>query len=142
MLIKCLERTVLTIIFSPIEMFGGPRIDAIKLGLVSVIRPQNMTDRPVFERRMDPLSEVFGSMRIQDAIYTRLEATAPWGFRYSGDTVPRIRFGLMVAIGSSEIQEPAASHPALRRRCFHFILSDEPFTMLDHPRSAVVDYRE
>src|SRR5260370_7117296 len=25
---------------------------------------------------------------------------------------------------------------------FIFILSDEPFTMLDHPRSAVVDYRE
>jgi len=60
------------------------------------MRLKNVTDRPVFERRMDPLSEVFGSLRIQDAIYTRLEATAPWGFHYPGDTVPRIRFGLMV----------------------------------------------
>jgi len=102
-----------------------------------------MTDRPVFERRMDPLSEVFGSMRIQDAIYTRLEATAPWGFRYSGDTVPRIRFGLMVrgsALLKFKNQRQAISLSA--GDVFIFILSDEPFTMLDHPRSAVVDYRE
>src|SRR5258708_1489996 len=102
-----------------------------------------MTDRPVFERRMDPLSEVFGSMRIQDAIYTRLEATAPWGFRYSGDTVPRIRFGLMVrgsALLKFKNQRQAISLSA--GDVFIFILSDEPFTMLDHPRSPVVDYRE
>ncbi len=92
---------------------------------------------------MDPLSEVFGSMRIQDAIYTRLEATAPWGFRYSGDTVPRIRFGLMVrgsALLKFKNQRQAISLSA--GDVFIFILSDEPFTMLDHPRSAVVDYRE
>jgi len=102
-----------------------------------------MTDRPVFERRMDPLSEVFGSMRIQDAIYTRLEATAPWGFRYSGDTVPRIRFGLMVC-GSAllKFKNQRQAIPLSGGDVFIFILSDEPFTMLDHPRSAVVDYRE
>ena len=33
---------------------------------------------------MDPLSEVFGAMRIDKATYTRLEATAPWGFRSPG----------------------------------------------------------
>ena len=66
------------------------------MGLVGDMSPKYMTDRPAFEHRMDPLSEVFGSMRIQDAIYTRLEATAPWGFHYPGDTVPRIRFALMV----------------------------------------------
>jgi AraC-like DNA-binding protein len=102
-----------------------------------------MTDRPVFERRMDPLSEVFGSMRIQDAIYTRLEATAPWGFRYSGDAVPRIRFGLMVR-GSAllKFKNQRQAIPLSGGDVFIFILSDEPFTMLDHPRSAVVDYRE
>ena len=46
------------------------------MGLMSANRPNNMTDRPVFGHRLDPLSEVLGSMRIQDAIYTRLEATA------------------------------------------------------------------
>src|ERR1700756_2937925 len=58
--------------------FGARRIDAINLGLMGAIRPTSMTDRPAIERRMDPLSEVFGSLGIQDAIYTRLEATAPW----------------------------------------------------------------
>ena len=92
---------------------------------------------------MDPLSEVFGSMRIQEAVYTRLEATAPWGFRYSGDTVPRIRFGLMVR-GSAflKFKNQRQAIPLSGGDVFIFILSDEPFTMLDHPRSAVADYGE
>jgi len=106
------------------------------------MRLKNVTDRPVFERRMDPLSEVFGSLRIQDAIYTRLEATAPWGFHYPGDTVPRIRFGLMVrgsALLKFKKQRQAISLSA--GDVFIFILSDEAFTMVDHPRSPVADYR-
>ncbi len=98
-----------------------------------------MTDRPAFERRMDPLSEAFGSMRIQEAVYTRLEATAPWGFRYSGDTVPR----LMVrgsALLKFKNQRQAISLSA--GDVFIFILSDEAFTLVDHPRSPVADYRE
>src|SRR6266853_1190246 len=78
------------------------------MGLVGDISPKNMTDRPILEHRadlgqssntrtrMDPLSEVFGSMSIQEAVYMRLEATAPWGVRYLGDTGPRIRFMLVV----------------------------------------------
>ncbi len=45
---------------------------------------------------MDPLSEVFGSLGIQEAIYKRLEAAAPWGVRYSVDIGPQIRFMLVV----------------------------------------------
>ena len=107
------------------------------------MRPENMTDRPVFERRMDPLSEVFGSMRIQDAIYTRLEATAPWGFHYTENRDPRIRFGLMVcgsALLKLKNQRQAISLSA--GDVFISILSKEPFTLMDHPRSPVADYRE
>jgi AraC-like DNA-binding protein len=109
---------------------------------VNAIRPENMTDRPAFERRMDVLSEVFGSMRIQDAVYTRLEATAPWGFHYTGDTVPRIRFGLMVR-GSALLKFKNQRQAILLSAgdVFIFILSDEAFTMVDHPRSPVADYR-
>src|SRR5256885_11561560 len=32
------------------------------------------------------LHDALPILRIQEAVYTRLEATAPWGFRYSGDT--------------------------------------------------------
>jgi len=113
------------------------------MGLMSANRPNNMTDRPVFGHRLDPLSEVFGSMRIQDAIYTRLEATAPWGFHYPGDTVPRIRFGLMVR-GSAvlKFKNQRQAIPLSAGDVFIFILSNEAFTIVDHPRSRVVDYRE
>ena len=101
-----------------------------------------MTDRPAFERRMDVLSEVFGSLRIQDAVYTRLEATAPWGFHYTGDTVPRIRFGLMVR-GSAvlKFKNQRRAVALSTGDVFIFILSDEAFTIVDHPRSPVADYR-
>src|ERR1700739_851956 len=110
---------------------------------MSVIRPKNVTDRPAFEQRMDPLSEVFGSMRIQNAVYTRMEATAPWGFHYPGDTNPRIRFGLMLR-GSAllKFKNQRRAIPLCGGELFIFILSDEGFTMVDQPRSAVADYRE
>jgi len=107
------------------------------------MRLKNMTDRPVFEHRMDPLSEVFGSMRIQEAVYTRLEVTAPWGFHYPGDTVPRVRFGLMVrGSGLLKFKNQQQAIPLSAGDVFIFILSHEPFTLVDHPRSRVADYRE
>ena len=113
------------------------------MGLMSANRPKNMTDRPVFEHRMGPLSEVFGSMRIQDAIYTRLEATAPWGFHYPENRDPRIRFALMVR-GSGLLKFKNQQHaiPLSAGDVFISILSKEPFTVVDHPRSRVADYRE
>ncbi|MCU1295837.1 MAG: AraC-type DNA-binding protein, partial [Acidobacteriaceae bacterium] len=92
---------------------------------------------------MDPLSEVFGSMRIQEAVYKRLEATAPWGVRYSGDTGPRVRFVLVVR-GSALLRSRNQ-----RRTIFLSagdlsisILNSESFTLMDDPRSAVVDSSE
>jgi AraC-like DNA-binding protein len=101
-----------------------------------------MTDSPVFEHRMDPLSEVFGSMKIQEAVYTRLEATAPWGFHYMGDTVPRIRFALMVrGSGLLKFKNQRRAISLSAGDVFIFILIDEAFTMVDHPSSPVADYR-
>jgi AraC-like DNA-binding protein len=118
-------------------------IDAIKSGLVSVIRPKNVTDRPAVERGMDPLSEVFGSTRIRDAVYMRVEATAPWGIRYSGDVGLRVRFALVVR-GSAflRFKNQRQAIALSGGDVFIFILNDEPFTLVDHPRSPVVDYGE
>src|ERR1700730_745215 len=93
--------------------------------------------------RTDPLSEIFGSMRIQEAVYKRLEATAPWGVHYSGDTGPRIRFMLVVR-GSAllRFKNSRRTFSLSTGDLFIFILNDEPFTLLDHPRSAVVDSSE
>jgi hypothetical protein len=50
---------------------------------------------------MDPLDEVFSAMRVADALYARLEVTAPWSLRTRrGDGTAR--FGLMA--GSTSIR--------------------------------------
>jgi AraC-like DNA-binding protein len=113
------------------------------MGRVSAISPQNVTDRPDLEQRIDPLSEVFGSLRIQDAVYRRVEATAPWGVRYSGDIGLRVRFGLLVR-GSAFLRFKSQRRTISLTSgdlCI-FILNDEPFTLVDHPRSAVADFGE
>jgi len=92
---------------------------------------------------MDPLSEVFGSLRIQDAVYRRAEATAPWGVRYSGDIGLRVRFGLVVR-GSAFLRFKSQRQMVSLTSgdlCI-FILNEEPFTLVDHPRSAVADFGE
>src|SRR6266849_10605455 len=112
------------------------------MGLVSAIRPKNMTDRPVFEHRMDPLSEVFGSMRIQDAIVRRVEATAPWGVRYTADKGLRVRFGLVVrGTAFLRFKNQRRGIALSSGDLGIFILNDEPFTLTDHPRSPVGDFR-
>ena len=89
--------------------------------------------------RMDPLSDLLGSMSIQEAVYKRLEATAPWGIHYAGDPGPRIRFGLVVR-GSAllRFKNSRRTFSLSAGDLFIFILSDEPFTLMDHPRSPVV----
>ena len=102
-----------------------------------------MTVRPVIKHHMDPLSELFGSMRIQDAIVRRVEAPAPWGVRYSGDIGSRVRFGLVIRGAAflrfkNQRRTIALSGGDLGI----FILNNEPFTLADHPRSAVGDFRD
>lgn len=111
------------------------------MGRMSDNRPRNVTERPELQRRVDPLSEVFGSLRIQDAVCIRVEATAPWGARYSGDVGLRIRFALMVR-GSAFVRFKSHRQmiPLSNGDLCIFILNDEPFTFVDHPRSAVGDF--
>jgi hypothetical protein len=107
------------------------------MGLVSGIGPKNMTDRPAFERRMDPLSGVFGSVRVQNAIVRRVEATAPWGVRYAGDRGSRVRFGLVVrGAAFLEFKSQRRTIVLSRGDLGIFMLDDEPFTLTDDPRST------
>src|ERR1700730_9542041 len=104
------------------------------MGRVRDMRPENVTGRPVLPQAMDPLSEVFGSLRIQDAVHRRVEATAPWGVCYSGDVGLRIRFGLLVR-GSAFLKFKSERQPISLSSgdlCI-FILNDEPLTLVDHP---------
>ena len=80
-------------------------------------------------------------MRIQDAICRRVEATAPWGVRYSGDKGLRVRFGLVV-------RGPAFLRFENQRRTIRlsagdlgiFILNDKPFTLVDQPSFPIGDH--
>lgn len=108
---------------------------------MSSISPKYMTDRPVIEHRRDPLSEVFGSMRIQSGMVRRVEATAPWGIRYSGDSGSRVRFGLVLrGRAFLRFKNQRQSITLSAGDLGFFILNDEPFTLTDHPRSSISDF--
>jgi AraC-like DNA-binding protein len=113
------------------------------MGRTGGIRPKNMTDRPIIKQRTDPLSDVFGSMRIQDAVYRRLEATAPWGIRYSGDVGLRVRFGLVVrGTAFLRFKNQRRTIALSGGDLGIFILNHEPFTLTDHPHTAIGDFRD
>jgi AraC-like DNA-binding protein len=110
---------------------------------VSVISPKNLTDHPIFENQMDPLSDFFGSMRIKEVTYKRLEVTAPWGFRVPGRMGPGVRF-VSVVRGSAllRFKNQRQTISLTSGDVYIFIFNDEPYTLVDDPRSTVVDYSE
>jgi AraC-like DNA-binding protein len=110
---------------------------------VSVISPKNLTDHPILEDHMDPLSDVFGSMSIQEVTYKRLEVTAPWGFRVPGRMGPRVRFVSLVR-GSAllRFKNQRQTISLSSGDVYIFIFNDEPYTLVDDLRSTVVDYSE
>ena len=90
---------------------------------------------------MDPLDEVFSAMRVADALYARLEATAPWGLRTRrGDGTAR--FGLMVRGGCwLTLDDDALRQPPVALvagDCF-VIPHGLPYTLRDAPRSPTVN---
>ena len=90
---------------------------------------------------MDPLDEVFSAMRVERALYARLEARAPWGLstRRGDDTA---RFGLMLRGGcwltlddDAVCQKPIALAAG---DCF-VIPRGLPYTLRDDLKSATVN---
>ncbi|MFZ6778631.1 cupin domain-containing protein [Undibacterium sp. Ji83W] len=59
---------------------------------------------------MDPLDDVFAAMRVQSAIYAKLETIAPWGLSLAGGK--SARFGLVVK-GSCLFQMEDMSEPII-----------------------------
>lgn len=83
---------------------------------------------------MDPLSDILTGLRIRRAMFTRLEASAPWGFDSSGE--PFLKFVLLVR-GSAILT--TADHPepiALRGGDVFIMLQDQPYRIYDHEDSA------
>lgn len=90
---------------------------------------------------MDPLDEVFAAMRVENALYARLEATAPWGLSTRrGDGTAR--FGLMVRGGCwLTLDDDAARQAPIALAagdCF-VIPRGLPYSLRDDLRSATVN---
>ena len=86
---------------------------------------------------MDPLAEVFSSSRIGKAIFTRLYATAPWGF-ISRRGAP-VKFALVLR-GGGILQTEAHPVPVqLSQGDIFIMLDDAPYSIVDDPASALLD---
>lgn len=86
---------------------------------------------------MDPLSDIFSSMRVRKAKFTTLDATAPWGVASSGD--PSIKFVLVVR-GSGILRTKEHPDPvALRAGDVFIMFGPEPYEVYDHLNSMTVD---
>lgn len=86
---------------------------------------------------MDPLTEIFTQMRIRKASFTRLDATAPWGFVSKGEQA--VKF-ILVVRGSGILLAGSHSDPIpLRSGDALIMLDDEPYRLFDHEGSQVLD---
>ncbi|WP_348071698.1 AraC family transcriptional regulator [Polaromonas sp.] len=91
--------------------------------------------------QMDPLDELFSAMRVENALYARLEARAPWGLSTRrGDNTAR--FGLVLRGGGWLTLDGDATHPepiALATGDCFIIPHGSPYTLRDDLSSATVN---
>ena len=89
---------------------------------------------------MDPLSEICASMHVQKALFTRVEASAPWGVR--SPVHDGFKFALLVR-GSCVLTTRANEAPITLRSGDVFIALDgSPYETYDAPGSALLDCAE
>lgn len=78
---------------------------------------------------MDPLDDVFAAMRVQSAVYARLETRAPWGLSLAGGQ--SARFGLVVR-GSCLLQvEGRAGTISLTAGDCYVLAGGSPYVLCD-----------
>lgn len=88
---------------------------------------------------MDPLSEVFSTMRVMAPESTRLEARAPWGWRSSGEAGDRVTF-VLVRTGHATLKLESQPDPISLSAGDVFILfNSDPYILVDAEESEVVD---
>jgi len=86
---------------------------------------------------MDALSQLFGPLRVESALCTRFETTAPWGHRVTHRG--RLKF-VLVASGSCWLRTRALPEPTqLGAHDLFLVLDGEPYTLSDSLDSPTVD---
>jgi AraC-like DNA-binding protein len=83
---------------------------------------------------MDPITDIFTAMRIDNLVYRRLELTAPWGLRIERDE--HLCFGMIVR-GNCwlTIEGESKPIPLTGGDCFCFFAQGRAHTLRDHPRT-------
>jgi len=86
---------------------------------------------------MDSLSQLIGSLRLQSALYTRFEVSAPWGHRVTHQG--QIKF-VLVARGTCFLRTAALPEPLeLQAGELFLVLDGAPYSVSDRPHSRCVD---
>lgn len=87
---------------------------------------------------MDALDEIFNTMTVKKAVFTRMEATAPWGFKSPGGGKD-IKF-VLVLNGSAILTTKVQKAPmTLSGGDFYMMFDEAPFVIVDHPKSKIID---
>jgi len=86
---------------------------------------------------MDSLSQLVGSLRLDSALYTRFEASAPWGHRVTH--AGQIKF-VLVTRGACWVRTAALRHPLeLVTGDLFLVLDGAPYSVSERPTSRCVD---
>lgn len=86
---------------------------------------------------MDPLDEIFSAMQVENALYARLEASAPWGL-HTRQADGTARFGLVLRGGARLTMKGAAPIALAAGDCF-LIPHGLAYTLQDRPGSPTVN---
>ncbi len=89
---------------------------------------------------MDPLTDVFNSMRVESVVYGRLEATAPWGISFEAPS--HAKFGIVLRgncwLTVEGVPEP---FPLAGGDCY-LLPRGNSYALRDHPRSSTCSISE
>jgi AraC-like DNA-binding protein len=102
--------------------------------------PRFRSDRPAGDEPADPLTDVLARMRVQGALYFRLEATAPWAVRFA--EAPHAKFAMVVR-GGCHLCVAGEPRPTALRAGDCFIIADgAEFVLRDGARAPAASCQE
>jgi len=88
---------------------------------------------------LDPLDDLFAAMRVQSALYARLETSAPWGLDFAGGAAAR--FGLVVH-GSCHLTVEGREPFQLAAGDCYVLVQGARYILQDDPRSPTLPCSE